>query len=251
MNSEGGETRAMAGLLARLGLRSMQRWLEAGVDLLFPPRCAGCGAPGQDWCQACDAEVHRILPPICRQCGRPLGRGGRCPDCTRKPFPMQARAYALYAGPLVPALLQLKYRPNRRLADVMSAWLAEIACGASWSVDLVASVPLSARRERVRGYNQVDLVARRLSRRLGVEFAEDALVRVRETRSQVGLDSVARAANVEGAFRARPEKVDDRSVLIVDDLFTTGATMVACHTALLQAGARQTFALAVARARGG
>jgi ComF family protein len=240
----------MPGSLARLGLRSVERWLEAGVDLLFPPRCAGCGAVGRDWCEACDAKLSRITPPVCRYCGRPLERPGRCSDCRRMPFPVEARAYAVYAGPLVPALLQMKYRPNRRLAEVMSGWLEDTVLRASWSVDLVTAVPLSIRRRMVRGYNQADLVARGLSRRLGVGFADDALVRTRDTRSQVGLDSAARAENVEGAFRAVPQKVDGRSVLVVDDLFTTGATMVACHVALIRAGARQTHALAVARARG-
>jgi ComF family protein len=240
----------MPGSLARLGLRSVQRWLEAGVDLVFPPRCAGCGAGGSDWCRACDARVQRISPPICRHCGRPLERPGRCSDCRRMPLPMQARAYAVYAGPLVPALLQLKYRPNCRLAEVMSGWLSDLVARTKWPVDLVTAVPLSVRRKRVRGYNQADLVAHRLAHRLGVGFADDALVRTRDTRSQVGLDIESRAANVEDAFRALPERVDGRSVLIVDDLFTTGATMVACHAALVRAGARQTFAVAVARAQG-
>lgn len=240
----------MLGDSARLGLRSVQRWLEAGLDLVFPPRCAGCGAVGEDWCAACDARLHRITPPVCRRCGRPLAGDPRCPDCRRKPFPLEARAYAVYAGPLVPALLQLKYRPNNRLAGVMSGWLEEIVSRESWRIDLVTAVPLSVRRRRVRGYNQADLVARRLAQRLEVSFSDDALVRTRDTRSQVGLDTGARAANVEAAFQAFPERIHGRSVLVVDDLFTTGATVAACHAALEQAGARQTYAAAVARARG-
>lgn len=240
----------MPGSLTRPGLRSLQRWLEAGSDLIFPPRCAGCGAAGSDWCRACDERVQRITPPICLRCGRPLARPGRCSDCRRVPLPLPARAYAVYSGPLVPALLQLKYRPNRRLAEVMSGWLEDVVARTKWAVDLVIAVPLSARRKKVRGYNQADLVACRLAHRLGVEFADDVLVRTRDTRSQVGLDVESRAANVEDAFVATPHKVDERRVLIVDDLFTTGATMSACHAALVQAGAGQTYAVAVARAQG-
>lgn len=240
----------MPGLPARLSLRSVKRWLEAGIDLVYPPRCAGCGASGCDWCATCDARLERISPPICRRCGRPLGRDGRCSDCRRKPLPLEARAYAVYTGPLVAALLQLKYRPNQRLADVMSGWLEEIVAREGWSIDLVTAVPLSVQRRAVRGYNQAGLVALRLSERIGVDFESDALARTRDTRSQVGLDPDARAANVEGAFRASPEKVDGRSVLIVDDLFTTGATMAACHAALTMAGAARAYALAVARAQG-
>jgi ComF family protein len=144
----------------------------------------------------------------------------------------------------------LKYRPNQRLATVMSSWLEELVARETWSIDLVTAVPLSGKRRSVRGYNQVGLVARKLSQRIGVEFDDDALVRTRDTRSQVGLDPGDRAANVEDAFQASPEKVDGRNVLIVDDLLTTGATMTACHTALAKAGAGQICAIAVARAQG-
>jgi ComF family protein len=240
----------MPGHSARLGLRWLQRWLEAGVDLVYPPRCAGCGAVGSDWCPTCDGRLTRITAPICRGCGRPLERGLHCPDCRRQPMSVQARAYAVYTGPLVPALLQLKYRPNQRLAAVMSGWLEELVRRERWTIDLVTAVPLSDQRRSVRGYNQAGLVARKLSQRIGVEFADDALTRTRDTRSQVGLDPGARAANVEDAFRASPEKVEGHNVLIVDDLFTTGATMIACHAALVEAGAGQVRAIAVGRAQG-
>jgi len=239
----------MPGFSARPGPRSLQRWLEAGVDLVFPPRCAGCGATGTEWCEVCDARLERISPPICRCCGRPLDRARLCPDCRHKPFPLQTRAYAVYAGPLGHALLQMKYRPNRRLAEIMSGWLADLVSHESWPIDLVVAVPLSVRRRTVRGYNQSELFARRLSRRLGVSFADGALLRTRDTHSQVGLDPAARAANVQGAFLAFGERVDGRSVLVVDDLVTTGATMAACHAALETAGARRTYAVAIGRAQ--
>ena len=155
----------------------------------------------------------------------------------------------MYADPLGRALLQMKYRPNPRLADIMSGWLADLVSHEAWPVDLVVAVPRSVRRRAVRGYNQSELFARRLSRRLGVGFADGALVRTRNTRSQVGLDPAARAANVQGAFRAFAERVDGRSVLVVDDLVTTGSTMAACHVALETAGAMRTYAVAVGRAQ--
>lgn len=239
----------MPGSSARPGPRSLQRWLEAGVDLVFPPRCAGCGAGGTDWCELCDGRLDRILPPICRRCGRPLDLKARCPDCLQKAFPLVARAYATYSGPLARALLQLKYRPNRRLAEIMSGWLADLVSSESWRIDLVVPVPLSVRRKSVRGYNQTELIARQLAQRLGVGFAEDALVRTRDTRSQVGLDHTARKANVEDAFRAFSGRVDGLAVLLVDDLFTTGATLAACHAGLKTAGAGRTYAVAIGRAQ--
>jgi len=235
--------------LARPRLRSLQRWLEAGVDLVFPPRCAGCGAPGAEWCAECDGRLARILAPVCTRCGRPIGRGRVCPDCRHKPLPLEARAYAEYSGPLVPALLQMKYRPNRRLGGVISGWLVELLSRETWSVDLVTAVPLSSRRKAVRGYNQSDLIAHKLSDRLGIQFSSEALSRIRETQSQVGLDPPARAANVRGAFSANGKLVEGRHILIVDDLLTTGATLAACHAALLSAGAQDAYGISVGRAR--
>ena len=244
-----GKSQIMLHSFARPRLRSLQRWLEAGVDLVFPPLCAGCGTPGVEWCAECDGRLARILAPVCTRCGRPVGRGPVCPDCRRKALPLEARAYAEYSGPLVPALLQMKYRPNRRLGGVMSGWLMELVSREAWSVDLVTAVPLSSRRQAVRGYNQSDLIAHKLSDRLGIQFSSEALSRIRDTRSQVGLDPLARAINVRGAFSANKNLVEGRRILIVDDLFTTGATLAACHAALSSAGAQRAYGISVGRAR--
>lgn len=163
-------------------------------------------------------------------------------------LPLIARSYARYQGPLVRAVLHLKYRPNRRLARRMAEWLAEICRREAWPLELVLPVPLSRRRQRFRGYNQAGLVASALAELLQVPFSADGVWRVRETRSQVGLDLALRARNVRGAFQADPGVIQGRAVLLVDDLFTTGATLAACAESLWAAGARQVFAVTVGRA---
>lgn len=224
-------------------------WLRAGIDLLFPPRCAGCGAAGADWCRSCQAALRAIPEPLCRSCGKPLLRpAGRCADCRTRPFPLIARSCALYDGPLARALVHLKYRPNRRLADTLGGWLAGEARRAAWHVELVVPVPLGAQRLRRRGYNQAGLIAGAAAAHLGLAFAEHGLQRVRETPSQVGLDPAARARNVEGAFRADGAALAGRPVLLVDDLLTTGATLAACAQALRDAGVPTVYGLTVARA---
>lgn len=224
-------------------------WLRAGLDLLFPPRCAGCGAGGADWCSACEAALQPLQGNLCPRCGQPLpGRPGRCPACRVHPLPLIARSFALYDGPLARALVQLKYRPNRRLAGLMGAWLAGLARQAGWAVEVVVPVPLGVKRLRRRGYNQAGLIAAATAAQLSLAVFEHGLQRVRETPSQVGLDPAARARNVEGAFRADAAAVAGRSVLLVDDLLTTGATLAACAGALRQAGARTVYGLTVARA---
>ncbi len=147
------------------------------------------------------------------------------------------------------AILQLKYRPNRRLAGVMGGWLAELYRQEAWQATLVLPVPLARGRQRQRGYNQASLVASALAELLALPMEEGGLRRVRETPSQVGLDPAGRLHNVEGAFEADPAVVHNQSLLLVDDLYTTGATLAACAQAALQAGARRVYALTVARAR--
>lgn len=226
----------------------VERYLEEALDFVFPPRCAGCSRPGAILCQECIRNLDRLEGRVCLRCGRPFPQGELCSVCSHYEFPLVARSYARYKGPLVRALLELKYRPNVRLAEVMSDWLASIYRQLRWKADLVAPVPLGEQRLRMRGYNQAEMIARPLSSTLGLVLDKRALMRTRETRSQVGLDQTARWTNVMDAFESSEEAVKGRNVLIVDDLFTTGSTLVACARALREAGASEVVALTVGRA---
>jgi ComF family protein len=158
------------------------------------------------------------------------------------------RSYARYRGPIACALLHLKYRPNRAPAQVMGCWLATIVRREAWQPTLVLPVPLVPDRLRRRGYNQAALIAESLASHLDLPCSEAALTRIRETRSQVGLDGTARQSNVAGAFQARAEILGGSRVCVVDDLCTTGATLTACGQACVEAGARQIYGLTVGRA---
>ena len=130
----------------------------------------------------------------------------------------------------------------------MARWLADFLQSANWQPTLIAAVPLSKKRLKARGYNQSALIAQELSAIVGLAYAPHAISRNRETKSQVGLDPIARWHNVRKAFRARPTLVDGHGVILVDDLITTGATLSACAEALEEAGARMIYGLTVARA---
>jgi ComF family protein len=159
------------------------------------------------------------------------------------------RSYAVYEGPLLRALLHLKYRPNQRLAVVFADWLQGIYDRESWQAGIITSVPLATSRLHQRGYNQTELIAGALSKAIELPYDPRALQRSRDTPSQVGLLPTERRSNVSGAFSASPKIGNRQSILLVDDLVTTGATLSACASALLSAGARQVFGLTVARAR--
>jgi ComF family protein len=142
----------------------------------------------------------------------------------------------------------LKYRRDIILADTLALQLAR-----AWSVyglpaGHVVPVPLAAEREHERGYNQSALLARALAELAGLPYEPRGLRRVRHTHSQVGLSGDERHHNVRGAFQARPERVAGRSIVLVDDICTTGATLSACAVALCAAGAAQVWGLTLGRA---
>jgi len=117
-----------------------------------------------------------------------------------------------------------------------------------WPIEIMIPVPLGKKRLKERGYNQVGLVARPLAYQLGWAYAPDGLWKTRETRSQVGLTVSQRRENVQNAYQADPKVVKRRSVLIMDDVATTGSTILSCTDALLCAGAQEVYVLTIARA---
>jgi ComF family protein len=126
--------------------------------------------------------------------------------------------------------------------------LTEYTVGLNWPINMVVPVPLGRKRMRERGYNQVGLVARPMAALTGWQYAPRALVRARETKSQVGLSAVERQENMRDAFRSDPRLVAGRTVLLLDDVVTTGATLKACADALLLSKARAVYAVTIARA---
>ncbi len=158
------------------------------------------------------------------------------------------RSWLVFEGPIRSALHTLKYRRNMGLGDSLARQMAPHVRAWDWPIDIVVPVPLGRKRMQERGYNQVGLVAMPLAALNGWKYAPRALARARETRSQVGLSAEERRENVSGAFRANPAMVSGQTVLLMDDVATTGATISSCALALLDAGAREVYALTLARA---
>jgi len=158
------------------------------------------------------------------------------------------RSWAVFEGPVRSALHRLKYRRNVALGDALARPLTDFCRRLDWPVQVVVPIPLGKKRLHERGYNQVGLIAMPLAALNRWRYAPRALFRVRETKSQVGLSAFERQENMQGAFRADPRLVSGYTVLLMDDVATTGATLSAGAEALLSAGAEAVFALTLARA---
>ena len=158
------------------------------------------------------------------------------------------RSWAVFDSPIQNGLHTMKYRRNIGLGESIAIQMTDFVRSLNWPIDLLLPVPLSKNRLKERGYNQVGLVARPLAYRLGLKYEPDALWKERETRSQVGLTVSQRRQNVHNAYRANPQIVERKSILIMDDVATTGSTISACTEALLSAAAQEIYVLTIARA---
>lgn len=159
------------------------------------------------------------------------------------------RSWAEFDGPIQKAIHRMKYRQDLTLGFELARLMTDFIDDLKWPIDIVVPVPLSKKRRSERGYNQAGLIAYPLALKYGWKYVPDGLTRVRETGSQVGLNVVDRQKNVQGAFKANPDRVVKKKVLLIDDVATTGATLSSCTEALTNAGALEIFALTIARAR--
>lgn len=227
----------------------LRRLVRSFLTLAFPPVCAGCGRPGSLFCEPCQAQVVWLREPLCQKCGRPVSRPGQhCYNCRQQPLPLQQiRAAAVYRDPLGRAIRRMKYSGTSALAEPLAGLM--LAAWPQWqtAVDLVLPIPLYPERERKRGYNQSALLVQQLCQSLQWTTATGALWRTRHTRPQVELSGRERLQNVVDAFQADPAVVAGKSILLVDDVCTTGATMAAAAQALLAAGAGPISGYCIAR----
>lgn len=244
------------------GVKLIGRCYDVALAFVYPQACAICGASVErraDWpcCAQCWAATHQYSgqEAICRRCGAETPEGIRgvdkndvwCRRCDEENF-SAARAVGRYAGALRAAVLMLKRRPHigARLAQALHT----AQCRAPLdSATRIVPVPLHPQRERVRGYNQAEKLAAALAARARLPLDTMSLRRTHHSeRNRAGMDAHARREGVREAFRVeRARLIAGERILLVDDVFTTGATVGACAVALKAAGAEEVFVLTVAR----
>ncbi len=211
-----------------------------------PERCVGCERRSSDLlCRACFEALPRVGSPVCGRCGLPTAFATFvCEQCKNVDFGFQsARAPLKYDGVGKEIVHALKYRGYKKVVGRLAAPLM-LEVLRDGRFDALVPVPLHRSRLRKRGFNQAELLARGLAERMNATVS-DTLEVVRSTRDQVELSAARRRANVAGAYGARGPLRG--RVLLVDDVFTTGATMSACAAALTRAGAREVHALSLCR----
>ncbi|MBM3149720.1 MAG: ComF family protein [Chloroflexi bacterium] len=222
---------------------------EVVVDLFFPRRCLGCGRLGSFLCDDCTRTLPRLFPPFCQKCGKPGSSGGFCPDCwssqegidgVRSPFRLE--------GTVRQAVHALKYDNLRAVAPYLARLMRNYLQSNPVPGDILVPVPLHPRRLRQRGYNQSVLLARELSKLIGLPVIEDCLCRSKNSLPQVRTTNVEeRRNNVIDAFICRNAKLAGAGVMLIDDVCTTGATLEACASALKKGGTRTVWGLTLAR----
>lgn len=231
-------------------IRILRNTVSTSVDLLFPKRCVGCDVEGAFLCEECSDDLPLLEPPYCFICSQPGDLMVRlCRRCWERPLQIDGiRSAYRFEGAIRNAVHSLKYRNLRAMAPVLAGLLADFVVSQRMEADLLVPAPLHPKRERSRGYNQSLLLARETGALLNMKTSSDALRRVQNTPSQASVSSEEeRQVNVANAFRAEPDLVGGKRVIILDDVCTTGATLEACSLALKAAGAVSAQGLTLAR----
>lgn len=223
-------------------------------DWIFPRRCLLCRCWNSGTlCSGCEVSFPWISSASCVTCARPFEGAEKdhlCGDCLEKPAPFERLlALGIYRGGLHDLIGRLKYQGEERIALYFGDWLAEKIQKEANPIDLIIPVPLHPKRLRQRGFNQSARLAQRLAKRLKLDWDPLLVKRVRETPSQTGLSAEERGRNLKNAFAVGDEgKLEGERVLLVDDVYTTGATLRSCAKLLKSNGVESLAAAVIARA---
>ncbi len=230
------------------------------TDLFFPPRCAVCDGllkiHEQGVCLKCEPALHRIREPRCVKCGKEVAKDSDifCPDCSIHAHRFESgRALFLYNDAMKKSIYRFKYAGRKEYAAFYADEMAREF--ASWirstGAEAIVPIPLHETRLKERGFNQAELIARRLSASVSVPVRSDILVRWTDTRKQKELNASERENNLKKAFKTTRNDVKLDTVLLIDDIYTTGSTMDAAAGCLKEAGVGKVYMMALSIGRNG
>jgi len=233
---------------------------EGFLDILYPPdlSCILCGeeasiVPGFNLCKACYDQLPFIRPPVCRICGKPMTEGESCPDCLVQAHHFHQACSVFEYTPVIQKLIyRFKYDGQTYLAPLFGRCMAEkLKNMEDWpSIQGLVPVPLHPNRRRKRGFNQAELMAKEMEKHTDIPVLNQVLIRKRDTSAQAGLRRMERMENMANAFTIRNrEEIQGKILLLIDDIYTTGATADQCSRVLMEAGASRVYVLTAATGR--
>lgn len=218
------------------------------LDFIFPKKCVGCGKFGSYICRGCFSKIEFIQKPVCAVCGRQAVGGRTHPGCVNR-YTLDGLVVACrYSGAVRDAIRKIKYKWIFSISSI----LVDLLVFGIWRYDLpkdvvLVPVPLHKSRKNWRGFNQAELLAFELARRFDVKIDVNLLFRVVDTKTQVGLSRDERRKNIKGAFQInKSSDLKNKNYILVDDVFTTGATMSEACRVLKAAGAKNVWGMVVA-----
>ena len=226
-------------------------WEKTFLNIFFPKRCVGCGQPGGFVCFECAGKIEMIKTATCSECGKITKSGQYCSNCRQR---LKTNLKGLIiaakydAGPTKEMIHHLKYSGFTELVPLLSEIIyGRIHNNIPARNLVIVPVPLHKKRQSLRGFNQAELIGRELSKKLNLPGGA-ALSRIKNTESQVKLARENRKKNLIGAFVCDDrEFILGKSVLLIDDVTTTGATLDECAKVLKLAGAREVWGVVVAK----
>ena len=228
----------------------LREFTSSAINLVFPPSCVHCGRERALLCHICVAELTLLLRNVCRLCAEPLSKAGTCGRCVAE-RPAFDRLYGsvLYETPVGSAIKALKFDDVRALGGMLAGMFNVEALSRS-EAEMVVPVPMHKTRLWSRGFNQSEILGRKLAQRVEIAFRSDVLVRTIDTMAQSEQPTAAaRRSALAGGFSVEPgavKTITGKRLLLVDDVFTTGSTVNACAEALRSAGASWVGVVALA-----
>lgn len=229
-------------------------------EVIFPPQCLGCAEimhpfNGQIFCPACEEKINFITGSICNLCGTTFpdspAESHLCGDCLeKKPYFSYARAIFKYEDIILNAIHQFKYKNNISTGEILAYFMAGFSFPDIDFTDysLIIPVPLHIRRLRERGFNQSLILARAIGEKQQIPVDFSLLKRHKFTLTQTGSNKKERTQNIKGAFEVSDQKkISGKNIILIDDVYTTGATVNECAKTMIKAGARKVAILTLAR----
>lgn len=225
----------------------MENFFESILDIIFPKFCVYCKKEGDFLCLSCFKKIIKIQISQCPFCSKISPFGKLCPSCRRKNYLTGVVVAGYFEGPLQKAIYAFKYEKISPLSFILSFLLKEKLENFPRKDFVLTFVPLHFKRENERGFNQSQLLAENLSL-IFKKPCLDLLKRQKQTRPQVELNRKKRQENIKNAFvfKGNPADIKGKIVLVVDDVFTTGATLNECAKILRENGAREVWGVVLA-----